>query len=97
MKKVLVVVCVMVMAATATAYAASPLDTYIQAIANLPYSDSMIPKPPKGYGAVRNEQTGDFLVLVPKEYCGANNTPGAKIPLGRTTYGSEISGYCAEF
>ena len=97
MKKVLMVVCIAVMAAAANAYAASPLDSYIQVIRSLPYSDSMLPKPPKGYGAVRNEQTGDFLVLVPREYCGTNTAPGYTVPLGHTTYGSKIIGYCQEF
>ena len=97
MKKVLVVVCVILMAAAANAYAAPAVDSYIQAIASLPDSESMIPKPPKGCGAVRDEQTGDFLVLVPREYCGTNNPPGYKVPLGHTTYGSRITGYCEEF
>ena len=97
MKKILVVACVMVMAATANAYTAPAVDNYIQAIASLPDSESRIPKPPKGYGAVRNEQTGDFLVLVPREYCGTHNAPGNTVPLGHTTYGSQITGYCQEF
>jgi hypothetical protein len=101
MKTVLVIVCLIVITATAAAYAAPAtppaLDSYIQAIASLPYSDSMIPKPPKGYGAVRDEYTGDFLILVPREYCGGNNAPGYKIDLGQTKYGSRINGYCMEF
>ena len=97
MKKVLVVTCAIAMAAAANAYAAPAVDSYIQAIASLPDAESMIPKPPKGYGAVRDEQTGDFLVLIPREYCGGMSAPGYVVPLGRTTYGSRITGYCQEF
>ena len=96
MKKVLVVVCLIVMAVTAKAYAASPLDSYIQAITNLPDSESVIPKPPKGYGAVRDERTGNFLILVPKDYCRSDSLNGI-IPLGSTSYGSRIKGFCTEF
>ena len=97
MKKVLVVVCVVVMAAAANAYASPAVDSYIQAIASLAGPKSVIPTAPKGYGAVRDEQTGDFLVLVPREYCGTNAPPGYKVSLGRTTYGSQIKGYCQDF
>ena len=96
MKKVLVVACVIVMAAAANAYASPAVDSYIQAIASLTGPKSAIPKAPKGYGAVRDEQTGDFLVLVPREYCGTNG-PGYVVSFGRTTYGSQIKGYCQEF
>jgi len=97
MKKVLVVACVIVMAAAASVSAASPVDSYIQVIASLAGPKSEIRTPPRGYGSVRDEQTGDFLVLVPRQYCGTNSAPGAKIPLGRTMYGSQINGYCLEF
>jgi len=90
MKTILVVACVIGMAAAVNAHAASPVDSYIGAIASLAGPKSEIPTPPRGYGAVRDEQTGDFLVLVPREYC-KTNTP---VPLGRTTYGSQIRGYC---
>ena len=96
MKKVLVVACVIVMAAAANAYASPAVDSYVHAIASLPGPKSVIPRPPKGYGAIRNEQTGDFLVLVPLEYCGPN-APDDVVSLGRTTYGSQIKGYCQEF
>ena len=96
MKKVLVVACVIVMAAAANAYASPAMDRYIQAIASLADPKSRIPTAPKGYGAVRHEQTGDFLVLVPREYCGTN-AASPVVPLGRTTYGSQINGYCEEF
>ena len=96
MKKVLVVACVIVMAAAANAYASSVVDSYIQAIASLTGPKSVIPTAPKGYGAVRDEQTGDFLVLVPREYCGTNG-PGYVVTFGHTTYGSQINGYCQEF
>ena len=76
MKNVLVVACIIVMAAAANAYASPALDSYIQVIANLPGPKSVIPTAPKGYGAVRDERTGEFLVLVPREYCGTNNAPG---------------------
>ncbi len=98
MKRVFVIMCVMVMVAAASnAYASSAVDRYIQAIAALASPASAIPKPPKGYGAVRNEGTGDFLLLVPQEYCGQEGRNGDTIPLGRTTYGSRINGYCVEF
>jgi hypothetical protein len=87
MKKVLVAACVIVMAAAVNA---------IQVIASLTGPKSVIPKAPKGYGAARDEQTGDFLVLVPREYCGTN-APGDVVSLGHTTYGSQINGYCQEF
>jgi hypothetical protein len=96
MKKVLVVACVIVMAAAANAFASSAVDSYIQAIASLASPKSGIPSPPKGYGAMRNEQTGDILILVPREYCGIDR-PGDVVSLGRTTYGSQIKGYCVEF
>ena len=96
MKKVLVVACVIVVAAAANAYASPAVDSYIQAIASLTGPKSVIPKAPKGYGAVRDEQTGDFYVLVPKEYCGTNPA-STVIPLGQTRYGSQIVGYCQEF
>jgi hypothetical protein len=96
MKKVLVVACVIVIAVAANAYASPAVDKYIQAIASLTDPWSVLPKAPKGYGAVRDEQTGDFLVLVPREYC-AKNAPGYVVPLGYTTYGGEITGYCVEF
>jgi len=96
MKKVLVVVCVIVMAAAANAYASSAMDSYIQAIASLAGPKSVIPTAPKGYGAARDEQTGDVLVLVPRGYCGAY-APGSVVPLGHTRYGSQINGYCEEF
>ena len=96
MKKVLVVACVIVVAAAANAYASPAVDSYIQAIASLTGPKSVIPKAPKGYGAVRDEQTGDFYVLVPKEYCGTNASDTV-VSLGRTRYGSQIIGYCQEF
>ena len=93
MKKVLVVACVIVMAAAVNAYASPAVDSYIQAIASLTSPKSAIPKAPKGYGTIRDEQTGDFLVLVPREYC-ETNAPRRVVPLGYTTYGSQINGYC---
>jgi hypothetical protein len=98
MKKVLVVVCLIVMAAAANAYASSTvdMDRYIQAIASLPGPKSVIPTAPKGYGAVRDELTGDFLVIVPRGYCGMN-PQSYVVFLGLTTYGSQITGYCKEF
>jgi len=96
MNKVLVVACVIVMAAATSVCASPAVDRYIQAIANLAGPKSTIPTAPKGYGAVRDEQTGDFLVLVPQEYCGKNTT-GHVARLGYTAYGSQINGYCEEF
>ena len=96
MKKILVVACIIAMAAAADVYASPAVDGYIQALENLASPRSMIPKAPKGYGAVRDEKTGDFLVLVPKEYCGKNG-PGYVVTLGYTIYGGEIAGYCVEF
>ncbi|MGD0235211.1 MAG: hypothetical protein ABSC55_11840 [Syntrophorhabdales bacterium] len=96
MKKVLVVVCVIVMAAAANAYASPAVDSYIQAIASLAWPMSAIPAALKGCGAVRDERTGDFLVLVPREYCGTN-APGYKVSLGYTKYGSQVIGYCQDF
>ena len=96
MKKVLVVACVIVMAVVAHAYAAPTVDTYIQAIKSLAGPKARIPAAPKGYGAVRDEQTGGFHVLVPKEYCGTN-APDTAVSLGRTRYGGQIIGYCQEF
>ena len=96
MKKVLVVACVIVMAAAANAYASPAVDSYIQAIASLAGPKSVIPTAPKGYGAVRDEETGDFLVLVPQEYCGMSGA-GYVVSLGHTAYGSQINGYCQEF
>ncbi len=97
MKRVLVVACVIVMAAAVNTSASPAVDKYIQAIAGLKSPKSVIPTAPKGYGAVRDEQTGDFLILVPREYCGTNTAPGAKVSLGQTGYGSQIKGYCQEF
>ena len=97
MRKVLMVACVLVIAAAANAHAASPVGNYIQMLANLPDSASLIPEAPEGCGAVRDELTGDFLLLVPREYCGTNTAPGYTVPLGHTTYGSKIIGYCQEF
>ena len=96
MNKVLVVVCVIVMAVAANAYASPAVDRYIQAIASLEGPKSKIPTAPKGYGAVRDEQTGEFVVLVPREYCGRNPLSNV-VPLGQTRYGSQIIGYCQEF
>ena len=99
MKTVLVVTCVLVMAVAVHAYASPPaVDRYIQAIAiaGLEGPKAKIPTAPKGYGAVRDEQNGDFHVLVPKEYCGTN-APDTVIPLGHTRYGSQIVGYCQKF
>ena len=93
MKKVLVVASVIVMAVAANAYASPAVDSYIQAIASLQSPKSVIPTAPKGYGAVRDEETGDFLVLVPREYC-ETNAPRHVVLLGYTTYGSQINGYC---
>ncbi len=73
MKKVLIVACAIGVVAAANAYASSPtVDRYIQAIASLESPSARIPVPPRGYGAVRDEQTGDFVMLVPREYCGKN-------------------------
>jgi hypothetical protein len=96
MKKVLVVACVIVMAAAANAYASPAVDSYIQSIASLAGPKARIPTAPQGCGAVRDEQSGDLLVLVPREYCGTN-APNNVVSLGRTTYGSQIIGYCQEF
>ena len=96
MKKVLVVACVIVIAAAANAYASPAVDRYIQAIASQSGPKARIPAAPKGCGAVRDEQTGDFHVLVPREYCGTN-AASPVVPLGRTAYGSQITGYCEEF
>ena len=96
MKKVLVIVCVIVMAAAANVYASPAVDNYILAIASLAGPKSVIPTPPRGYGAVRDEKTGDFLILVPQEYCGTNGA-GYVMSLGHTAYGSRINGYCQEF
>ena len=97
MKKVLVVACIIVMAAAANAYASPAMDSYIQAIASLAGPKSVLPTAPKGYGAVRDEETGEILVLVPREYCVTNAPPGYVVSLGHTTYGSQINGYCQEF
>ncbi len=97
MKKVLVIVCLIVMAAAANAHASSAVDSYIQAIASLTGPRSVIPTAPKGYGAVRDEQTGDVLVLVPREYCETNAPRSYLVFLGLTRYGSQITGYCKEF
>jgi hypothetical protein len=96
MKKVLVVACVIVMAAAVNAYASPTVDGYIQAIASLSGPKARIPAAPKGCGVVRDEKTGDFHILVPKEYC-ETNAPDTVVSLGRTTYGSQIIGYCQEF
>ena len=96
MKKVLVVACVIVMAAALNAYASPAVDSYIQAIARIEGPKSVMPTPPKGYGAARDEQTGDFVVLVPREYCGTDPLSNV-VPLGQTRYGSQINGYCQEF
>ncbi len=97
MINVFVVVCVLIMAvAAANAYASSAVDKYILTIARLASPKSEIPPAPKGYGAVRNEQTGNFLLLVPPDYCGEEG-PGYVIPLGKTMYGGQINGYCMEF
>jgi len=96
MKKILVVAFVIAMAAATTAYASPAMDKYIETIANLPSPMSALPRAPKGYGAVRNERTGDFLILLPKEYCGKNGSANV-VPLGHTTWGSRINGYCQEF
>ena len=96
MKKVIVVACVIVMVAVVNAYASPAVDKYIQAIASLAGPKARIPAAPKGCGVVRDERTGDFLVLVPKEYCGTN-APDTVVSLGRTRYGSQIIGYCQEF
>jgi hypothetical protein len=96
MKKVLVIACVIVMAAAAKAYASPAVDSYIQAIANLPSPLSNLPPAPKGYGSVRYGRTGDFLILVPREYCGIGR-PCSIVVLGLTRYGSQIRGYCEEF
>ena len=95
MKKVLLVACAIVMGVAVNVHAAFPVDSYIGAIASLAGPKSEIPTPPRGYGAVRDEQTGDFLVLIPREYCKTSAPPGSTIPLGRTMYGSQIRGYCA--
>ena len=97
MKKVLVVICLIVMAAAANAHASPAVDSYVKAIATLAGPKAAIPTAPKGYGAMRDEQTGDFLVLVPQEYCGGKSAPSYKVSLGRTAYGSQIRGYCADF
>jgi len=78
------------------AYASPAVDRYIQAITSLASPKAKIPKAPKGYGAVRDEKTGDFHILVPTEYC-ATNAPDTVVSLGRTRYGSQIIGYCQEF
>ncbi len=96
MKKTLMVACAMVVVAAASTWAAPPVDTYIQAIASLAGPKSAIPKAPNGYGAVRDEQTGEITVLVPREYCETCG-PGCVVSLGRTAYGSRINGYCKEF
>jgi hypothetical protein len=96
MKKVLVVVCVIAMGAGANAYASPTVDRYIQAITGLASPQARIPAAPKGCGAVRDEKSGDVHILVPKEYCGTN-APDNVVSLGRTTYGSQIIGYCQEF
>ncbi len=97
MKKVLVVACVLVIVtAAANVYASPAVDKYIQAIAKLASPKAAIPTAPKGYGAMRDEQTGNFLLLVPPNYCGEDG-PGYIIPLGTTRYGGQINGYCVEF
>lgn len=96
MKKILMLACVIVMVIAANACASPAFDSYLRAIARMEGPKSVIPTPPKGYGAARDEQTGDLLILVPGEYCGTN-PPGYMVILGRTTYGSQIRGYCPGF
>ena len=91
MKKVLLIACALAMAVE-NVYASPAVDSYIRAIASLPSVMSTIPTPPSGYGAIRNQRTGDFMLLVPREYCA--NSPSYVIPLGVTAYGRVINGYC---
>ncbi len=72
MIKVVVVACIVAMAGATNLDASPAVDTYIQAIEDLPSPSATIPTAPKGYGAVRDERTGDFLVLVPQDYCSTN-------------------------
>ena len=95
MTKVIVVACVMVFAVATGAYASPAVDTYIKAISSLADPQAAIPSAPSGCGAVRDEDTGDFLVLLPRDYCGAS--PVYVIPLGQTAYGGRIKGYCQQF
>lgn len=96
MKKFLVITCVIIVAAAANLYASPTVDPYIQAIASLTSPKASVPAAPTGCGAVRDEQTGDFHVLVPREYCGTNAS-GTVVSLGHTVYDGKITGYCQEF
>ena len=96
MKKVFVAACVIAAITAVNAYASPAVDKYIQAIANLPGPNAKIPAAPKGCGAVRDQKTGDIMVLVPREYC-ETKTLDNMLSLGQTKYGSQITGYCQEF
>ncbi len=96
MKRALVVACAIVMAAVANAYASPVVDRYIQTIASLEDPEAPVPAAPKGCGVVRDEQTGDCHVLVPRDYC-ETIAPDSMVPLGHTRYGGQIIGYCQGF
>ena len=96
MKKVFVAACVIAAITAVNAYASPAVDKYIQAIASLPGPNAKIPAAPKGCGAVRDQKTGDIMVLVPREYC-ETKTLDNMLSLGQTKYGSQITGYCQEF
>lgn len=50
-----------------------------------------------GRDTVCNEETGDFLLVLPLEYCGTSSNFSSLAWLGRTAYGVQINGYCQEF
>lgn len=55
---------------------------YINKIKELTSPDQKLPQPPAGYGIIRNNQTGDIVILLKGQNQG-------KI-IGKTTYGGKI-------
>ena len=96
MKTVFVAACVIAAITAMNAHASPAVDKYIEVIASLPSPNAKMPAAPKGCGAVRDQKTGDILILVPREYC-ETTAPDNMLSLGRTRYGSQITGYCQEF
>lgn len=83
MKKIMLLVLISIFIVPTVSLAfTSQEKEYINKIKELTSPDQKLPQPPAGYGIIRNNQTGDIVILLKGQNQG-------KI-IGKTTYGGKI-------
>ena len=83
MKKIMLLVLISIFIVPTVSLAfTSQEKEYINKIKELSSPDQKLPQPPAGYGIIRNNQTGDIVILLKGQNQG-------KI-IGKTTYGGKI-------